>query len=176
MHKARLGVHGGRRQTRQEGLLELARDATTGRQKTLEGRVVLVIAFEHAGDGMRDIVDARASQALFGQQVDGFVQVAATVFEGGRWAAQLGDEPLEERDNRVARPGSGHRDPQAVHVRPRGGAGEEMMGMGIDGQNDSYLARAQANAAIDHPDQAVAEGRLAQGQAPKQTSRLNADD
>jgi hypothetical protein len=51
-----------------------------------------------------------------------------------------------------------------------------MMGMGIDGQNDSYLARAQANAAIDHPDQAVAEGRLAQGQAPKQTSRLNADD
>ncbi len=48
MHKAGLGAHGGRRQARQEGVLELARDPTTGRHKTLEGRVVLVIAFEHA--------------------------------------------------------------------------------------------------------------------------------
>jgi len=46
--KRALVRNGGRRQARQEGVLELARDPTTGRHKTLEGRVVLVIAFEHA--------------------------------------------------------------------------------------------------------------------------------
>ncbi len=175
MHKARLGAHGGRRQTRQEGVLELARDATTGRQTTLEGRVVLVRALEQAGGGMRDIVDARAAQALCGQQVDGFVPVAATVFEGGRGAAHLRDEPLEECGNRLAGPGIAHRDPKAVHARHRGGSVAEMMVMGIDGHDDSYLARAQANTEIDHPDQAVAEGRLVQGHTPQETSGLQAD-
>ncbi len=176
MHKARLGAHGGRRQTRQEGVLALARDATTGRQKTLEGRVVLVRALEQAGGGMRDIVEARAAQALFGQQVDGFVQVAATVFEVGRGAAHLRDAPLEECGNRLAGPGIAPRDPNAVHARHRGGSVAERMGMGIEGHDDSYLARAQANTEIDHPDQAVAEGRLVQGHTPQETSGLQADN
>jgi hypothetical protein len=50
-----------------------------------------------------------------------------------------------------------------------------MMGMGIDGHDDSYLARAQANTAIDHPEQAVADGRLVQGHTPQETSGLQAD-
>ena len=52
IHKAGLGAHGGRRQARQEGLLELARDPPTGRQKAFEGRMMLVGSLEHAGGGM----------------------------------------------------------------------------------------------------------------------------
>ncbi len=48
--------------------------------------------------------------------------------------------------------------------------------MGIDGQNGSNLARAQANADIDHPDEATAKGGLAQRQAPEQAGGLDTDD
>jgi hypothetical protein len=63
IHKAGLGAHGGRCSTRQQGLLELARDAPAGRHKALEGGVVLVIALEHAGGRVREIVDAGAVQS-----------------------------------------------------------------------------------------------------------------
>ena len=106
--KAGLGTHGGRRQTRQEGVLALARNAPTGRHKALEGRRVLVRALEHAGGRMGDIVEARAGQAVFGQHVDGFVPIATPVFEGGGGAAQCGEEPLEPLGKRFARPGIGH--------------------------------------------------------------------
>ena len=61
-------------------------------------------------------------QPLFRQQVGGFLQIAATVFEVGRRSAHLRDEPLEHVGNRFARPGIGHRDPDAVDVRQRGGS------------------------------------------------------
>ena len=50
------------------------------------------------------------------------------------------------------------------------------MVMGIKGQDGQDLARAQANADVDHPDQAVGKGRLAQGQALEAAGRFNADD
>jgi hypothetical protein len=65
MHKAGFGAHGGRRQTCQERLLELSRDAPAGRQKPLECRVMLLIVLEHASGSVGDIVDAGAAQASF---------------------------------------------------------------------------------------------------------------
>src|SRR6516165_10170191 len=50
------------------------------------------------------------------------------------------------------------------------------MVMGIESENGYNLARAQANTEIDHPDQAVAEGGLAQGQASQLTSRFDPPD
>ena len=52
MHQAGLGAHGGRGQAGQQGVLELARDLTTSRQKALKGRVILVGSLAHAGGGM----------------------------------------------------------------------------------------------------------------------------
>ncbi len=92
--------------------------------------MVLVRALEHAGSRMGDIINARARQAVFGQHVDGFVQIAPPVFEGGSGAAQLGDEPLEHLGNRVAGPGIGHGDGDAVDVGERRGTVHEMMVMG----------------------------------------------
>ena len=48
------------------------------------------------------------------------------------------------------------------------------MVLGIDGQNGQYLARAQANTDVDHPDEAIGEGRLAQGQDLECTGRFDA--
>ncbi len=50
------------------------------------------------------------------------------------------------------------------------------MVMGIQGQHGENLARAQANTDIDYPDEAVAEGGLAQGQASQRTSGLDAHE
>jgi hypothetical protein len=58
----------------------------------------------------------------------------------------------------------------------RGGAAEALRVMGVDGPNGSNLARAQAKAEIEPPDEAVAEGGLAQGEAPKGAGRVDADD
>ena len=135
IHKAGFGAHGGWHQTRQDGVLEVARDAPTGRHKGLEGRVMLVIALEHAGGGVGDIVDARAGESLFIEQGDGFMQLAASVFEVGRRAAHPGDQTPEYRGNRVTRPGIRHRYPHAAGGLQRRGAGGAVMVMGIDGQN-----------------------------------------
>jgi hypothetical protein len=112
---------------------------------------------------MGDIVDARACQAFFFQQIDGFVQLTAAVFEVGGGAAHLSDEALEHLGNRVARPGVGHTDPDAVDVMQREGVWSELMVMGIHSQNGSYFTCAQAYTDIDHPDEAVGKGSLAQG-------------
>ena len=64
IHEAGFGTHGGRHSTRQEGVLERARDPATGRYKALEGRMRVVGALEHSRCSMGDIVEARAVQAL----------------------------------------------------------------------------------------------------------------
>jgi len=48
--------------------------------------------------------------------------------------------------------------------------------MSIERYNGDNLARAQGNAEIDHPDQAVRKGGLAQREAPKGTGRVDAHD
>ena len=48
--------------------------------------------------------------------------------------------------------------------------------MGIQGQHSDNRARAQADAAIDHPDQAIGKGGLLQGQAPHGPGRVDADE
>jgi hypothetical protein len=93
------------------------------------------------------------------------VQLAASVFEVRRRSAHLRDEPFEHLGNCFARPGICHRDRDAVGVRQRESPSKEVMVMGIKGSNGSYLARAQGDAEIDHPDQAVAEGSVGKGQA-----------
>ena len=50
-----------------------------------------------------------------------------------------------------------------------------LMVLGVYGQHRQNLARAQAKTAIDQPEQAVAQGGLAQRQALKQAGRLGAD-
>jgi hypothetical protein len=60
MHKASVGAHGGRRHTRQEGVLELTRNPPAGRHKPLKGGVVLLLAPEPPRGRVCDIVDARA--------------------------------------------------------------------------------------------------------------------
>ena len=47
---------------------------------------------------------------------NGFMQIAATVFEVGRWATHLRDEAVEHLGNGVARPGIGHADPDTVDM------------------------------------------------------------
>ena len=47
---------------------------------------------------------------------------------------------------------------------------------GIEGHNSENLARAQAHTALDEPEEAMAEGRLAQGQAAWAARGLDADD
>ena len=61
---------------------------------------MLVGAFEHAGGGMGDIVQARAVQSVVREQGDGFMQLTAIVFEIGGGTPHLGDQPLEQLGNR----------------------------------------------------------------------------
>ena len=63
-----------------------------------------------------------------------------------------------------------------MDVVERRGAGDEVRVRGIERSNGDNLARAQAHAAIDHPDQAVGTGRLAQGQALERTGRCDPDE
>src|SRR5262249_20319861 len=120
----------------------LARDTPTSRQKRLKARMRLVGALEHPRHGVRDIVDARASQPVLIQYGDGFVQIASTVFEVGGRAAHLGDETVEPLGNRVARPGIRHADPKAVDMLQREGPWSELMMTGLKGQDRQHLARA----------------------------------
>ena len=48
--------------------------------------------------------------------------------------------------------------------------------MGLERSNGDNLARAQTNAEIDHPDQAVAEGGVAQGSSSQRTSGFEPPD
>ena len=161
MHKAGFGADCGRRQTRQNRVLELTRDASTSRQKGLTGRVSVVGALEHPGDGVRDIVDARAGQPLFSQEGDGFVQVAATVFEGRGRTAHDGEKASEQLGNDFACPGIRDGNPNTVDPLQREGIWSALMVMGVTGQDRHNLPGAQANAAVDHPDEAVTQGRQA---------------
>ena len=176
MPKARLGPPLGRRQTGQYRLLEGARDPPTGRQKRLKARMILIDALAQAGDGVRAIVATRAAQSLLPQEVNGLVERAAPVFEGGRWAAHLGDEALEQRGNRVAGPGGGHAAPTPVDTLQREGTRRALVVMGLTGQDGPHLACAQAKTEGKHPDQAVGTGRLAQGHALERTGRFDAHD
>src|SRR5712691_5087240 len=97
------------------------------------------------------------------------------VFEVGGRATHLGDEAVEQGGNRVARPGLRYRDADTVDPVQREGARYELMVMGVSGQHSQNLACAQANTDIDQPDQAVAQGGLAQRQALQQAGRLGAD-
>ena len=45
------------------------------------------------------------------------------------------DETIEQVGNRFTRPGLCHRDPEAADVTQRGGSAQEVMVMGVDGQN-----------------------------------------
>ncbi len=157
-------------------MLELARDPPTGRHKALEGWMVLVGALEHAGGGMGDIVKTRTAQAVVLQQGGRFMQIATPVFEIGSGATHLGDEPFEQLGNRFPRPGIGHSHAKTVDMAQSRGTRHQLVMMGIQGQHGEHLARAQADADIDHPDQAIGKGGLLQGQAPHGPGRVDADD
>ena len=101
-------------------------------------------ALAPAGRGGCDSVEARARPSLVSEPVDGLVQVAARVFEGGCGAAPPGDQAPEHLGKRVARPGIGHRYPDAAGGLERRGAWRERRGMGSAGQNGYNLARAPA--------------------------------
>ena len=58
----------------------------------------------------------------------------------------------------------------------RGCAGRTLMMMGIEGSHSKHLARTQANADIDHPDEAIGKGSLIEGHAPHGPGRVDADD
>ena len=175
MHQARLGAHVGRRHTGQHRGLQLARETTTGRPKGRKGQGIVGGALAHPGHGVREIVETRAGEPVLPQSGDRFVHIAATVFAGGGGSTHLGDEAAEPCGNRVARPGVGHSDPKTVDAVESEGIGRELMVMGITGQDSQHLARAEANAASNHPDETVTAGGSAQGQAPKQASGIAAD-
>ena len=175
-HKAGCGTHFWRRQTRQNGVRALARDATTGRHKGLACRVIVGGALAHPGHGVREIVEARAGPSLLIEQGDGFVKIAAAVFEGGGRAAHHGDEAAEHVGNRVARPGRRHRSPKTGHRLQREGTWSALMVMGVKGSHGHHRARAQAKTAIDHPHETVTQGGRAQGEAPQQAGGVDADE
>src|SRR4030095_1605973 len=131
MHEAGLGAYGGRREARQEGWLECARDPATGRHKAFEGRMMLVGTLEHAGGGMGNIVKARAAQTVVLSHGDRFLEIAAAVLQRGGRAARGGDERAEQRGNAFPRPGIGHGHTATVHMMQRGCAGLTLMMMGI---------------------------------------------
>ena len=115
----------------------------------------------------------RAAQPAFREQVDGFVPLATTVFAVGRRSAHVSDKTIEQVGNCFACPRISHRDPNAVDVLQSGSYAHELIVMGVEGQNGDNLARTQANAAINHPEQTVTEGG-GQGHAPQLTSCLDA--
>jgi hypothetical protein len=95
--------------------------------------MVLVGSLEHTGGGMGDIVKAWTAQPVVLQQGGRFMQIAATVFEIGSGATQLGDEPPQQLGNRFPRPGIGHGHAKTVDMAQSGSAGHQLMMMGIQG-------------------------------------------
>src|SRR5712671_3248924 len=104
------------------------------------------------------------------------MEIAPAVFEGGSRATHLGDESFEQLGNRVPRPGIAHRYAHTVDMAQSGSPLNELMMMGIQGQHSANLARAQADAASDHPEQALGKGGRLQGQAPHGPGRVDADE
>jgi hypothetical protein len=125
---------------------------------------------------MGDVVEARAVQALLLQSGNGFMEFTAPVFEGGGGAAHLSDEALEDLGHRFARPGVCHTDPQTMDPREREGAGSALRVMGLNGQDGHDFPWAQANTAIDPPEEAGGKGGLAQREAPKGAGRVETHD
>ena len=97
------------------------------------------------------------------------MQIAAVVFEIGGGATHGGDESLEEVGNGITVPGGGHGNPDTVDLAQSGRLGLTLMVMGIEGQHGKNLARSQANADIDHPNEPIAKGGTVQRQAPQGT-------
>ena len=95
--------------------------------------------------------------------------IAAVVFERGGGATHGGDESLEEVGHGIPVPGGSHGNPDTVDLAPSGRLGRKLMVMGIDGQHGKHLARSQANADIDHPNEPMAKGGTVQRQAPPGT-------
>ena len=95
---------------------------------------MLIGSLEHAGGGMRDIVNARAAETVVLEQGGGFMQVTAMIFEIGSGATQLGDEVFEPLGNRLPCPGISHSHAQTVDMAQSGGTGNELMMMRIQGQ------------------------------------------
>lgn len=58
----------------------------------------------------------------------------------------------------------------------RGCAGLTLLMMGLEGSHSTHLARTQAHAAIEHPDEAMGKGSLSEGHAPHGPGRGDADD
>jgi len=122
-HQAGFGAPGGRRQTRQDRLVDVAQDAPTGGPTGRAGWMVSGGALAPRGHGVRPLGDAGTPQALRLQAGDSVAPLTATVFEGGGRATQPGDQTPEARGHRVARPGIRHRDPHAAGGLQRRGPG-----------------------------------------------------
>ena len=75
----------------------------------------------------------------------------------------MSDKTIEQVGNCFACPRISHRDPNAVDVLQSGSYAHELIVMGVEGQNGDNLARTQANAAINHPEQTVTEGGVGKG-------------
>src|SRR5712691_13035680 len=136
----------------------------------------LIGALEHASGGMGDIVEARTAQPVVLKQGGRFMEIATAVFEVGSRATHLGDESFEHLGNRFPRPGIAHRYAHTVDMAQSGSPLNELMMMGIQGQHSANLARAQADADSDHPEQALGQGGRLQGQAPHGPGRVDADE
>src|SRR5712691_6450215 len=104
------------------------------------------------------------------------MQLAAAVFEVGGRAAHHRYEAPEQLSNRVARPGGGYRYPYTADTVDRESTGSALMVMGVTGQHGQNLSGTQANADIDHPDEAVTKGGLAQRRASKHAGGVDADE
>jgi hypothetical protein len=175
IHTAGFRADFGRYQTRQNGVLEVARDAPTGGHKGLKGGVSVGGALAHRGHGVSNVVDARAGQAFLLQEGDGFAQIPAPVFAVGGRAAQLGDEAAEQVGNRFTCLGIGYGDSQTVDPVESKSPGRQGMVLGVNGQDGQHLAHTQTNADIHHPDEARTAGGRVQGAALQQASGIAAD-
>ena len=136
--------------------------------------MLLVAPLEHIGHGVRDVVDDWAAQPALAQHVGGFFELAAAVFEVGRGAARHRDDALKQVCQAVAGPGGRHRDGDTAYVLKTRGATGQLVVVGIKGQHTEQLARAECEAGVNHPDQAVGKGNQVPGSALKQPGRLHA--
>ena len=101
-------------------------------------------------------------------------ELAAAVFEVGRGAARHRDDALKQVCQAVAGPGGRHRDGDTAYVFKTRGATGQLVVVGIKGQHTEQLARAECEAGVNHPDQAVGKGNQVPGSALKQPGRLPA--
>jgi len=176
MHAAGRGAPGGWRHAGQQRVRALPRGPATGRHKAIAGRMRWVGACEPAGSGRGEIIQARAGPAVVREQGDGFLPRTAMVVARGGGTPQLRAQPLAPRGNRFPCPRIGHRPPETVDVAQSGSAGLQLMMRGSPGQHGHDRARAQADTAIDPPEQALGKRRRVEGHAPHGTGRIEAHD